>query len=149
MHRQRKDNFFSRFNQQDQLAKTIPKKFPNCQYFVPIFNLQNNSNFLPPLQSCGSGIRCLFDPWIRDTRWVIKPKSWSGMNIPDNNSKSLEKIFLVQILKFFYADPLSGIFLGPGIGSRIRNPGEISRILNTAILFILRNRKTPLGIHRL
>jgi hypothetical protein len=47
-----------------------------------------------------SGIRCLFDPWIRDGQ-----KSGSGMNNLDHISESLKNIFLVKILKFFDADP--------------------------------------------
>jgi hypothetical protein len=51
-------------------------------------------------QCCGSGsgIRCPFDPWIRSG-------SGSGMNDRNHISESLETIFWVEILKFFYADP--------------------------------------------
>jgi hypothetical protein len=47
-----------------------------------------------------------------------KSRSRSGMNIPDHISESLETIFCVKILKFFYADPDqgSGIFFDPGSG---------------------------------
>ncbi len=38
-----------------------------------------------------SGIRCLFDPWIRDPGWL--KKSGSGMNNPDHISESLETSF--------------------------------------------------------
>jgi hypothetical protein len=42
-------------------------------------------------QCCGSGIRYLFDPWIRDPGWVknqvLDPES--GMNIPDYISENL------------------------------------------------------------
>ncbi len=37
------------------------------------------------------------------------------MNIPDHNSESLETMFELQKLKFFYVDP------NPGSGSGIRN----------------------------
>jgi hypothetical protein len=37
-------------------------------------------------------------------------KSGSGMNIPDHFSQSLETVFRVKILKFFYADPDPGSF---------------------------------------
>jgi hypothetical protein len=39
----------------------------------------------------GSGIRCLYDPWIRDTGWVKyqDPDPGSGMNNPDHMSESL------------------------------------------------------------
>jgi hypothetical protein len=61
----------------------------------------------------GSGIRCLFDPWIRDPGWAKHqdpdPGSETGMNNPDHISESLETIFWVKILKFFYADPESGM----------------------------------------
>ncbi len=46
----------------------------------------------------GSGIRCLFDPWIRDPGWVKNqgpdPGSGSGMNNPDHNYESLKHYFL-------------------------------------------------------
>jgi hypothetical protein len=38
-----------------------------------------------------------------------KSGSRSGMKNPDHNSESLETIFWVKILKFFDADPGSGI----------------------------------------
>jgi hypothetical protein len=63
-----------------------------------------------------------------DLGWVKNqdPDSASGMNNPDHISESLETIFLVKILKFFDADPGSGIFLAldPGwtkFGSGIRD----------------------------
>jgi hypothetical protein len=43
---------------------------------------------------CGSEIRCLFDPWTRDS----DPGSGSGMNNPDHISESLETIVWVKIL---------------------------------------------------
>jgi hypothetical protein len=47
------------------------------------------------------------------------------MNNPDQVSESLETIFWVKILKFFDADPGSGIKKNPGPGwkIRIRDPG--------------------------
>jgi hypothetical protein len=77
----------------------------------------------------GSG--AFLTPWIRDPRsWMGKKSgSGSGMNNPDHISESVETIFGVQILEFFYAvpDPGSGIFLtlDPGSGMekiRIRDP---------------------------
>jgi hypothetical protein len=61
----------------------------------------------------GSGIRCLFDPWIRDPGWVKNqnPDPGSGLNIPDHISESLETNFWVKKLKFFLADTRFGIFL--------------------------------------
>jgi hypothetical protein len=50
-------------------------------------------------------ICCLFDPWIRDPRWVKKqdpdPGSGSGLTIPDHISESLEKNFWVKNTKKF------------------------------------------------
>jgi hypothetical protein len=73
----------------------------------------------------GSGILCLFDPWIRDLGWVKSrsdPGSGSGMNIPDHISESLESIFRVKTLKFFDVDadpdPGSGNLFDPGSGIR-------------------------------
>jgi hypothetical protein len=67
------------------------------------------------------GIRCLFDPWIRDPAWVLSqvPDPGSGMNNPDNISESLETVFLWFLLKFFDADPGSGLLEK----IRIRDPG--------------------------
>jgi hypothetical protein len=48
------------------------------------------------IQCCGSGIRCLFDPWIRDPRWVKNLDPDSG---PDCIFESLETIFRVKLLK--------------------------------------------------
>ncbi len=73
---------------------------------------------------------------IRDGK---KSGSGSGMNNPDNISKSLETIFWVKILKFFDADPgwekIGSRFRdgkksdpGPGwkkFGSGIRNTDEV------------------------
>jgi hypothetical protein len=63
-------------------------------------------------QCCGSGsgIRCIFDPWIREGENQDpdpgsgsgmgmnnpKPDPESGMNIPDNISESLETIFWLK-----------------------------------------------------
>jgi hypothetical protein len=46
-------------------------------------------------QCCGSGIGCLFDPWIRAPGSVMDKKSGSGcgMNNPNHISESLEIIF--------------------------------------------------------
>jgi hypothetical protein len=40
-----------------------------------------------------------------------KSGSVSGMNNPDHISECLETIFWIKILKFFHADPGSGIVL--------------------------------------
>ncbi len=46
---------------------------------------------------------------IGDAGWVKiqVPGSGSGINIPDHISESLETIFGLKILKFFYVDPES------------------------------------------
>jgi hypothetical protein len=56
-----------------------------------------------------------------------KSRSGSGKKIPDHISETLETIFWVKILKFFDADPGSGIFFTLDLGSgmekiRIRDP---------------------------
>jgi hypothetical protein len=83
-----------------------------------------------------------------DPGWVKNqdqdPGSRSGMNNQDHFSESLEAIFWDKIIKFFVADPGSGIRDGknldlgsgmenlhPGWKIRIRVPGKTSRIRNT------------------
>jgi hypothetical protein len=58
-------------------------------------------------QRCGSGtgIRCFFDPKIRDGE-----KSGSGMNIPDNFPRAEKQFLGLKMLIFFDACPGSGIF---------------------------------------
>ncbi len=80
-----------------------------------------------PQHCCGSGIRCLFDPLIRDPEWVknhdlARPGIQSGMNIPDHITESLETKFLGN--KFFDADPGSGIFLNLDPGSGMEKFGS-------------------------
>jgi hypothetical protein len=65
----------------------------------------------------GFGIRCLFDPWIRDTGRV-KTGPEAGMNNPDHISESLETNFWAKILKLFEADPG-----WKKVGSGIQDPG--------------------------
>ncbi len=57
------------------------------------------------MQCCGSGsgIRCLFDPWIRDPWWVKNQD-------PGSYFRELRNNFWDKILKFVDADPGSGIF---------------------------------------
>ncbi len=76
----------------------------------------------------GSGIRCLFDPWNRDPGWVESQHPDPGSGIRDEQPGSyfleLRNHFFgflgVKILKFFDADPGSGIRDGdssdPGFG---------------------------------
>jgi hypothetical protein len=69
----------------------------------------------------GSRIRCFYDPWIRDPGWGRKSASGSGIRDEQLGSYFLElrnHFFRVKILKFFDADPESGIKT-----VRIRDPG--------------------------
>jgi hypothetical protein len=96
----------------------------------------------------GSGIGCLFDPWIRDP-------GWEKVNIrirdeqPGSYFFELRNHFFaflgVKILKFFDEDPGSrirdpdGDSSDPGSGMekcRIRDPGCLSRIRNTGSRFL-------------
>jgi hypothetical protein len=52
-----------------------------------------------------------------------KTSSRSGMNIPDHISESLVTVFGLKILKFFYADPGSRIFLTLDPGWKNLDPG--------------------------
>jgi hypothetical protein len=52
-----------------------------------------------------------------------KKKSESGMNNPDHISEGLETIFWVKILKFFDADPVSGME-NIRIGIQDKHPGS-------------------------
>ncbi len=76
------------------------------------------------------GILCLFDPWIRDP-------GMGERNNPDLIFESLETIFWgFKILKFFYADPESGMKKnsdpGPGMEKiRIRDKQPGSATLDT------------------
>ncbi len=96
--------------------KPIPKVSPR-------FRCCGSGMLIPgSLADPGSGIGCLFDPWIRDPGWVESqhPDRGSGMNNPDHIFLSLETIFCffgVKILKFF-EDPGSGMET-----VRIRDPG--------------------------
>jgi hypothetical protein len=79
-------------------------------------------------QCLGSGIRCVFDPGIRDGYPL---KLGSGIRIWDSDhiSESLETIFWVKILKFFDAYPESGMEIiqirDPriGVGWKKSDPG--------------------------
>jgi hypothetical protein len=64
------------------------------------------------------------------------------MNIPDHNSESLETIFELQKLKFFYVDqdPGSGIFLTLDLGSGLKKFGSGIRdkhLGSARLIFIL------------
>ncbi len=62
---------------------------------VPMANTSLVSLSVADPDPLGSGNRCLFDPSIRDPGWV--------------KSQDPEPFFRVKILKFFYADPGSGM----------------------------------------
>jgi hypothetical protein len=93
---------------------------------------------------CGSksGIRCLFDPWIRDPEWVKSKdpdpgsgSSGSGMNNPDHVSESLETIFWLKYLNSFMRIR-DGKNSDPGTGMETNSDpesGKAFRIRNTAI----------------
>jgi hypothetical protein len=90
----------------------------------------------------GSGIRCLFDPWIRNlgSRIGIRNRSKVRIQIRDPDPgwktriiflRAEKPFFLVKILKFFDADPGSNIRDGknsdPGSGIQDRknlDPGS-------------------------
>jgi hypothetical protein len=91
-------------------------------------------------QCCGSGsgIRCLFYPWVRDPEWA---KIW----IRDHISESLETIF-----KFFDADPGWKEF-GSGMDKiriRDKNPGSATLELSAVKCTVYRWRGgRPLLVH--
>jgi hypothetical protein len=94
-----------------------------------------------------SGIRCFFDPWILDPGWLKSqdpdPGSGCGMNNPDHISKSLETIFWVKILKFFDAEPRSGMekIRIRGSGINIPDPATpLEMSLNCRLRLINRRR---------
>jgi hypothetical protein len=90
---------------QPQLQKII-FSFLCCS--VPVFVIASVADPDPvsgPFLTPVSGIR---DPgWVKNQDTDLG--SGSGMSNPDPISESLEAIFWVKILKFFYADPGSGM----------------------------------------
>ncbi len=101
-------------------------------------------------QSCGSesGIRCLFNPWIRDPEWVKKSGSGSGMNNPDHISKSLKNIFfLVKILKFFDVHPGSGMEKF-GSGINIPDPQHCVSVPYTGYQRLFPTSLFPTRLHK-
>ncbi len=77
-------------------------------------------------------------------------KSGSGMNIPHHISESLETIFWVKILQFFYADPEQGSGpFDPGygmekFGSGDKDPGSATLAETLGLLF---NNMVLIGLH--
>jgi hypothetical protein len=108
---------------------------------------------LDPESGMGKKIR------FPDPRWVKKSGSGSWMNNPDHISESLETIFWVKILKFFDADPGSGMEkirirdpeekkFGSGINipdPQDRNTGIYFSIKKRIFLFIKKNRVRHFG----
>jgi hypothetical protein len=69
-------------------------------------------------QCCGSGIRCLLDPWIRDPGWVKSQDPDPGWTNRIIFPRAWKPVFWVKILTFFDA------YLGSGMkkfGSGIRD----------------------------
>ncbi len=79
-----------------------------------------------PFGLVGSGSDLFLPVADPDPGWVKNQDpdtgSRSGMNIPDHISESLETIFGLKILEFFYADPGCGIFLT--LDPRWKNAGQ-------------------------
>jgi hypothetical protein len=77
-----RDNLMLNFYEGDECDFEDPGT--NYVHIFPYFFL----SFLGFFQCCGSGsgIRCLFDPWIWDPGWVESqhPNPGSGMNNPDH-----------------------------------------------------------------
>jgi hypothetical protein len=107
-------------------STTVKKNMPNnCKWHTGSTSVADPD----PI----SGIRCLFDPWIRDPGWVESqhPDPGSGMNNPDPIFLSLKNIFFVFLgLKYLNSLMRIGIRDGdssdPGSWmekSRIRDPG--------------------------
>jgi hypothetical protein len=68
---------------------------------------------------------------MRGPGWVKQSGSGSGMNNPDHISESLATIFWAKILKFFDADPGSGMKRIRIRDGKNSDPGLTSRIRNT------------------
>jgi hypothetical protein len=73
-----------------------------------------------------SGIRCLFDPWIRDPGLVKNQDPGSGLKTSRIMFQELRNNFWVKILEFFDADLdlASGIFLNLDPGWKNSDPGS-------------------------
>jgi hypothetical protein len=81
-------------------------------------HLKTTTNISVLCCGSGSGIRCLFDPWIRDEQ-------------PGSYFRELRNNFWVQIPKFFDADPVYGM---EKIRIRDKHPG--SAILKNIVSFV-------------
>jgi hypothetical protein len=76
-----------------QCESTLRRYGMNIMWVTPL-------NIFYQCCGSGSGIRCLFDPWIREIRIRIRDEQ-PGSFI----SESLETFFWIKILKLFEADP--------------------------------------------
>jgi hypothetical protein len=90
----------------------------------------------------------LFQCWRSGSGMGKKSGSGSGMNHPDHIYETLETIFWVQILKFFDADPGSGVEI---IRSGIRDgknsypvSGETSQSRKLILFIVIRIQHFPL-----
>ncbi len=111
----RKDTFYSENIIQYQSDRTLVFK-------IYLLKMLTSYTFTTQCSGSGSGIRCLFDPWIRDPRWVKNQNPESGsrsrINIPDHISESSETIFWVKNALILWCGSWSGIrnLLDPGSG---------------------------------
>jgi hypothetical protein len=99
---------------------------------VSHFNLPGRQTFNSnQFSGSGSGIRCIFDPLIRDPGWVKnQDPAW------DEHSESLGTFFWVKILKFFDEDADPGIFLNLDPGWEKTDPGFGIKHPGSATLFL-------------
>ncbi len=101
-------------------------------------------NFLKFFQCCGSwsGIRCLFDSWIRDPGWVETRKSASGSGMRDEQPGpyflELRNHFFLGFLGLKYSNSLMRIrdpeWRQIGSGIEDKHPG--SATLNSSKSFL-------------
>ena len=88
----------------------------------------------------GSGIGCLFDPWIRDPGWE-KVRIRIRDEQPGSYFLELRNHFFaffgVKILKFFNADPGTGMETVRIRDGKKSDPGSTSRIRNTVRIIAL------------
>ncbi len=107
--------YFFRFCKQGTLQFCIIK--PLTSFLVII--LQVSWISVKQWCGCGSGIRWIFDLWIRDPGWVIKIKIRIRDKHPGSYFLEFRNKFWVKILKFFDADadPGSGNLFALDSGS--------------------------------
>jgi hypothetical protein len=83
----------------------------NCSFLVSRFYFVKYIFFTTALGSVAdpvprSGIRCLFDPWIRDSGWVKNPDPGSRMNNPDQELRNnlFGLIYLNSLMWSWFGD---------------------------------------------